>query len=96
MPVYQRSFGAFAVLDDVFAVIKIVVWPGLESNATPNQYSQTRHSLIITLILFLSFSCASVWAKSRVWPSWQLGLAGFISFRFDFHLSSCHPSRPLS
>ena len=95
MTVYQRSFGAFAVLDDVFAVIKIVVWPGLESNATPNQYSQTRHSLIIALILFLSFSCASVWAKSRVWPS-QLGLAGFISLRFELHLNSCHPSRPLS
>ena len=96
MTVYQRSFGAFTVLDDVFAVIKIVVWPGLESNATPNQCSQTRHSLIIALILFLSFSCASVWAKSRVWPSRQLGLAGFISFRFDLRLSLCHPSRPLS
>ena len=96
MPVYQRSFGAFAVLDDVFAVIKIVVWPGLESNATPNQYSQTRHSLIIALILFLSFSCVSVWAKSRVWPSQLLGLAGFISFHFDLRLKLCLPSRPLS
>ena len=52
------SFGAFAVLDDVFVGIKKVVWPGLSSNAVPNQYSQTLHSLIIALTQFLSFSCA--------------------------------------